>query len=238
MIGAGALGCEFLKNFALMGISTTSSNKVTVTDNDNIETSNLNRQFLFRKDNIGHSKSKSACEAIRKMNSEFQCLDLQSRVGPENEHIFNEEFWNKQTFVINAVDNVNARKYIDNQCTAFGRPLIDSGTLGTKAHVQMVIPYVTSCYNDTQDPPEEGVPMCTMHNFPAMIEHCIEWGRDHFNEYFTDVISEAKKLIENPDQFYKDLKKEGNTTLQLTKLKLIKEIILLAVSKNFDKVIH
>ena len=238
MIGAGALGCEFLKNFALMGVSTTQNKKVIVTDNDNIETSNLNRQFLFRKDNVGHSKSKCACEAIRKMNSEFQCSDLQSRVGPENEHIFDEAFWNNQTFVINAVDNINARKYVDNQCTAFGRPMIDSGTLGTKAHVQMVVPHVTSCYNDTQDPPEEGVPMCTMHNFPAMIEHCIEWGRDHFNEYFTDVISEAKKLIENPEQFYKDLKKEGNTTLQLTKLKLIKDIIQLAVSKDFDKVIH
>jgi ubiquitin-activating enzyme E1 len=52
MIGAGALGCEFLKNFALMGIST-NSGITKVTDNDNIEVSNLNRQFLFRMDNVG-----------------------------------------------------------------------------------------------------------------------------------------------------------------------------------------
>jgi ubiquitin-activating enzyme E1 len=102
----------------------------------------------------------------------------------------------------------------------------------------MVVPHVTTCYNDSQDPPEEGVPMCTMHNFPAMIEHCIEWGRDHFNEYFTDVINDAKKLLENKDKFYDDLKKEGNTTLQLTKLKFIKEHVVLAAEKNIDKVIE
>ena len=66
MIGAGALGCEFLKNFALMGMSITKGKEVVVTDNDNIETSNLNRQFLFRKNDIGHSKSKCACVAVKK----------------------------------------------------------------------------------------------------------------------------------------------------------------------------
>ena len=238
MIGAGALGCEFLKNFALMGISTKDNKKVTVTDNDNIEVSNLNRQFLFRKDNVGNSKSKCACQAIKKMNPSFNCVDLQSRVGPENEHIFTDDFWYDQTFIINAVDNIQARKYVDTQCTIYNRPLIDSGTLGTKAHVQMIVPKVTSCYNDTQDPVQESVPMCTMHNFPSMIEHCIEWGRDHFNEYFTDVVADAKKLVENPDDFYKELKKEGNTTLQLQKLKTIKDIVVLEAENSFDKVIE
>ena len=48
MIGAGALGCEFVKAFALMGVGCSDEGRVTVTDNDNIEVSNLNRQFLFR----------------------------------------------------------------------------------------------------------------------------------------------------------------------------------------------
>jgi ubiquitin-activating enzyme E1 len=47
MIGAGALGCEFIKGFALMGIGT-GLGKFTCTDNDHIEVSNLNRQFLFK----------------------------------------------------------------------------------------------------------------------------------------------------------------------------------------------
>ena len=63
LVGAGALGCEFLKMFALMGISTDKDGLVSVTDDDNIEISNLNRQFLFRKDNVGKSKSETACYA-------------------------------------------------------------------------------------------------------------------------------------------------------------------------------
>ena len=62
MIGAGALGCEYVKAFALMGLGCSEEGSVQVTDNDNIEVSNLNRQFLFRKNNVGDSKSKVACE--------------------------------------------------------------------------------------------------------------------------------------------------------------------------------
>ena len=66
MIGAGALGCEFLKMFSLMGMSQRNKQNenqieeekaqdgcVIVTDDDQIEMSNLNRQFLFRKENVG-----------------------------------------------------------------------------------------------------------------------------------------------------------------------------------------
>ena len=35
-----------------MGIATNKDKIVTITDNDNIKTSNLNRQFLFKHDNI------------------------------------------------------------------------------------------------------------------------------------------------------------------------------------------
>jgi len=61
MVGAGALGCEYIKAFALMGLGCSANGKVHCTDNDNIEVSNLNRQFLFRQGNVGHSKSETAC---------------------------------------------------------------------------------------------------------------------------------------------------------------------------------
>ena len=47
MVGCGAIGCEMLKNFALLGVSS-GEGSITITDNDLIEKSNLNRQFLFR----------------------------------------------------------------------------------------------------------------------------------------------------------------------------------------------
>jgi len=66
VVGAGAIGCELLKNFAMMGIGTIG--KIYVTDMDEIEKSNLNRQFLFRYDDIGKSKAVAAKSAINKIN--------------------------------------------------------------------------------------------------------------------------------------------------------------------------
>ena len=48
LVGAGAIGCEMLKNWALMGVGCGPRGQVHVTDMDRIEKSNLNRQFLFR----------------------------------------------------------------------------------------------------------------------------------------------------------------------------------------------
>jgi ubiquitin-activating enzyme E1 len=238
MIGAGALGCEFIKEFALMGLCIDKEATCTVTDNDNIEISNLNRQFLFRREDVHNPKSKTACNVVKRMNPNFNSKDLQALVSPDNEHVFNDKFWEKQTFIINAVDNVKARKYIDSKAVWYGKPLIDSGTLGTKAHVQLIVPNVTSCYNDTQDPVEESIPMCLLHNFPAMIEHCIQWARDNFNGYFTDVISDCKNFLVDKQKYYDGLKKEGNISVQLDKLNQVKKIIEIANSNSFEKCIE
>ncbi|KAK2081973.1 E1 ubiquitin-activating protein, partial [Saguinus oedipus] len=47
-VGAGAIGCELLKNFAMIGLGCEEGNKITVTDMDTIKKSNLNRQLLFQ----------------------------------------------------------------------------------------------------------------------------------------------------------------------------------------------
>jgi len=52
-VGAGAIGCEMLKNWAMMGLGTGPSGAVHITDMDTIEKSNLNRQFLFRPGDVG-----------------------------------------------------------------------------------------------------------------------------------------------------------------------------------------
>ena len=52
-MGAGALGCEFMKACALMGVGSGPDGQITITDDDHIELSNLNRQFLFKKAHVG-----------------------------------------------------------------------------------------------------------------------------------------------------------------------------------------
>lgn len=84
IVGAGAIGCELLKNFALMGIGCSpnqSQGQVIVTDMDIIEKSNLNRQFLFRSWDVGTCKSITAGKAVKKMNPDFKIVCHQNRVG-------------------------------------------------------------------------------------------------------------------------------------------------------------
>jgi ubiquitin-activating enzyme E1 len=55
--------------------------------------SNLNRQFLFRKENVGHSKAECACKAVQKMNTEVKYESVKLRVCTDNEDFFNDDFW-------------------------------------------------------------------------------------------------------------------------------------------------
>jgi ubiquitin-activating enzyme E1 len=59
-VGAGAIGCEMLKNWAMMGVGCGAGGCVHVTDMDTIEKSNLNRQFLFRPADIQKLKATTA----------------------------------------------------------------------------------------------------------------------------------------------------------------------------------
>ena len=203
MIGAGALGCEFVKMLALSGVSTAKPGHFTVTDDDNIEISNLNRQFLFRKPDVGKSKAERALAAGQRMNPHLISQSYKLRASGENENIFNDDFWEGLDIVINAVDNVHARLYVDSRCVFYGKPLLESGTLGTKCNSQIIIPHLTQSYGETSDPPEESIPLCTLKNFPYQIEHTIQWGRDYFEGNFVEGPNECKKFIENPAEYLK-----------------------------------
>ena len=76
--------------------------------------------------------------------------------------------------ITNALDNVDARKYVDRRCVYYRKPLLESGTLGTKGNTQVVVPSLTESYSSSQDPPEKSIPSCTLKNFPNAIEHTIQ----------------------------------------------------------------
>lgn len=67
-------------------------------------------------------------------------------VDPSMQDVFDDEYWGGLDVVVNALDNVSARLYVDSRCVYFGRPLLESGTLGAKANTQVVVPDVTENY--------------------------------------------------------------------------------------------
>jgi ubiquitin-activating enzyme E1 len=198
VVGAGAIGCEILKNFAMIGLGS-DGGKIVVTDMDTIERSNLNRQFLFRTKNIGHSKSTAAAEAIKHMNPQINVEAHENRVGPENENIYGPDFYKQFDGIANALDNLQARLYMDMQCVNYQLPLLESGTLGTKGNTQVIIPHVTESYGSSSDPPEDSIPFCTVRNFPNSINHTIEWARMQFEELFENGPQNAVKYLVDPN---------------------------------------
>ncbi|KAM4585473.1 ubiquitin-like modifier-activating enzyme 6 [Odontesthes bonariensis] len=185
MVGCGAIGCEMLKNFALLGVGLSkSSGEVCITDPDLIEKSNLNRQFLFRPYHIQKPKSTTAAEATHDINPDLQVDAHLNKVCPATEGIYNDSFYSSQDVVVTALDNVEGRRYVDSRCVSNQRPLLDSGTMGTKGHTEIIVPKLTESYNSHRDPPEEEIPFCTLKSFPSVIEHTIQWARDKFESAF------------------------------------------------------
>ena len=186
MVGCGAIGCEMLKNYAMIGIGTGTKGKITITDNDLIEKSNLNRQFLFRPRDIQKSKSLTASKAIVEINSEIKIDPHQHKVSPETEEvIYTDEFFRCKNIIVNALDNVDARRYVDSRCVTNKVPLLESGTMGPKGHIQCVVPHLTESYSSQRDPEDHDVPYCTLKSFPAVIEHTIQWARNKFESCYS-----------------------------------------------------
>ena len=104
------------------------------------------------------------------MNSEWQ--------------FFDEKFLEKQDFIINALDNVEARLYISEQSIIYWKKLIDSVTLGTIANSQVIISFKKIKYNEPieDDSEQRAIAMRTLRNFPTLINHCIGWAKDNFDD--------------------------------------------------------
>lgn len=220
LVGAGAIGCEMLKNWAMMGLGSGPDGSIIVTDMDSIEKSNLNRQFLFRPKDVGGNKSEIAARAVQAMNPHLKgkIESKLDKVGADTEHIFDDAFWGKLDLVTNALDNVDARTYVDRRCIFYKKPLLESGTLGTKGNTQVVIPNLTESYSSSQDPPEKSIPLCTLRSFPNKIDHTIAWAKSLFQDYFADSPETVNLYLSQPNYVEQTLKQNPDIKGTLTNI--------------------
>ncbi|KAG1753795.1 uncharacterized protein EDB91DRAFT_1286481 [Suillus paluster] len=213
LVGAGAIGCEMLKNWSMMGLATGVDGRIHVTDLDTIEKSNLNRQFLFRAKDLGKFKSEVAAAAVADMNPALKghILCRQDPVGQATENVFDDDFFAGLDGVTNALDNVAARVYMDQRCILYEKPLLESGTMGTKGNTQVVIPHLTESYSSSQDPPEKQTLSCTVKNFPNAITHTIEWARQEFDAMFVKPVESVNQYLSEPNYLENSLKYSGQS---------------------------
>lgn len=140
VIGAGALGNEVIKNLALLGIG-----HVVVVDMDTVEMSNLSRSVLFRAEDEG--KGKADC-AARMAGQIYPGIDIRA-IGGNALADLGFGFFKWADVVIGALDNREARVFVNSACARVGRPWVDGGIEVLHGIVRGFAPPETACYECT-----------------------------------------------------------------------------------------
>lgn len=142
VIGAGALGNEILKLLALIGCGYT-----LVYDPDRIERSNLSRSILFREADEGEGKATVATRRMGEINA-----DVKSHAHLENVLVtggLGVFAW--ADVVIGAVDNREARVFINSACARVGKKWVDGAIEALAGVVRVFDPANGPCYECTMN---------------------------------------------------------------------------------------
>ena len=75
---------------------------------------------------------------------------------------FGVPFVSKFDVVMNALDNLAARRHVNRLCLAAKKPLIESGTTGYLGQVSVHLPHKTECFECTEKPTPKTYPICTL----------------------------------------------------------------------------
>ncbi|KAI6832299.1 putative ubiquitin-like activating enzyme [Hortaea werneckii] len=203
LVGAGGIGCEVLKNLVCCGfgslplaaqkppptdteteakVQQEKKPEIVVVDLDTIDLSNLNRQFLFRKQHIKKPKAVVANETASAFNPR---VNIDAHHASIFDSQYNVEFFESFDLVFNALDNLAARRHVNKMCLAADVPLIESGTTGFNGQVQTIKKGVTECYDCNPKPVQKSFPICTIRSTPSQPIHCIVWAKSYlFPEMF------------------------------------------------------
>lgn len=104
VVGAGGLGCEILKDLGMLGGVVS---EVVVIDLDTIDVTNLNRQFLFRQKDVGHSKADVAAKFINERCPWMKVVPYHGKIQDKCA-----DFYRQFKVVISGLDNVEARRLV------------------------------------------------------------------------------------------------------------------------------
>ncbi len=120
VVGIGGLGSVASLYLTAAGFGT-----VGIMDDDTVAVHNLQRQILYREDEVGLSKAQRAEETLHRLNSNVKLITYNHRLTPENAA----EIISGYNLVLDCTDNYAARYLINDTCVKLGKPFI-YGTIG------------------------------------------------------------------------------------------------------------
>jgi ubiquitin-like 1-activating enzyme E1 B len=180
LVGAGGIGCELLKNLALTGFT-----NIVVIDLDTIDVSNLNRQLLFRSQHVGQPKCVVACQVAAQLAVSDNVSYTAHHGNVCDNSQFHVEFVKGFDLILNALDNVVARRRVNRLALAAGVPLIEAGTTGYLGQVTTIHKASeTACYECQTQETGKVYPICTIRSTPSAPVHCIVWAKELYKLLF------------------------------------------------------
>ncbi len=186
LVGAGGIGCEVAHGLVELGIGC-----LHIIDLDRIDASNLNRQFLFRRADIGRLKSEVIVEHLARSLTSPQ-TELVAHAGDIRDlKQFSWSFFRSFHIVLNALDNLEARQHVNKMCVATGVPLIDTGSAGYLGQMMPILPGISECYQCTPKPTPRQFAVCTIRSNPEKPAHCVAWAKHLYSHLFTSSTHES-----------------------------------------------
>lgn len=229
LIGAGGIGCELLKDLIMMNIG-----EIHVLDLDTIDLSNLNRQFLFRHKDIKQSKSKTAIKAVEFFTYKSKLYSYHGSIL--DKRMFPLSFFKQFNVIYNALDNLEARFYVNRISLYLNIPLYESGTTGLKGQTQPIYPYNTECFHCVPKETPKTFPVCTIRSTPSKPVHCITWAKDFlFSQLFADSSDIENEEID-PSEFTNEEEAEASAK-EVNELADLRKLVLNSKFEDFDYVI-
>ncbi|KAG2235086.1 hypothetical protein INT48_002427 [Thamnidium elegans] len=203
LIGAGGIGCELLKNLVMSGFK-----DIEVIDLDTIDISNLNRQFLFQKQHVKQAKAHVAKESAQKFNPSAEIKSLQCNI---KEAQFSVQWFKQFTMVLNALDNLEARRHVNAMCLAADVPLVESGTQGYFGQAYVIKKDETECFDCQPKITPKTYPVCTIRSTPSEPIHSNEVAALNRE---TEELKAIKEAAGSPDYTKKIFSKVYETDIE------------------------
>ncbi|ELR73738.1 Sulfur carrier protein adenylyltransferase ThiF [Fulvivirga imtechensis AK7] len=153
VVGSGGLGSPVLLYLAAAGVGT-----IGIVDFDQVDETNLQRQVLFRQQDIGISKAILARQRIKELNPYINVEVYEERLTSENALEIIEHY----DLVIDGTDNFPTRYLINDACVISDKPYIYGSIFRFEGQVAVFNYKGGATYRDLYpEPPEpDSVPNC------------------------------------------------------------------------------
>ncbi len=126
VIGAGGLGCPLMLYLAYSGVG-----NIGIVDDDKIEISNLSRQVLFTKKDLGKLKVSVSRKFIKKINNKINVKTYSKKINRENIHNIAKNY----EYICDGTDNFKSRLLINDYCIKYKKVLISSAISKYDGHI-------------------------------------------------------------------------------------------------------